>query len=57
MELFDCASKSLKVRYRYAEVLQEVWYNQGMEMVEAFIKSMPEHCAAVIEANRGWTKF
>ena len=56
-ELFNYASKSLEARYRYAEVLQEVWYNQGMEMVEALIKSMPERCASVIEANGGWTKF
>ena len=53
LELFDHASKSLKARYRYGEVLQEVWYSQGMEIVEALIKSMPEHCAVVIEAEGG----
>jgi len=57
MELFDYASKSLEARYRYGEVLQEVWYNQGMEMVDALIKSMPGRCAAVIEANGGWIKY
>jgi len=53
MELFNYASKSFEARYYYAEVLQEVWYDQGMEMVEALIKSMPEGCARVIEANGG----
>jgi len=57
MELFNCASKSLEARYCYAEVLQEVWYNQGMEMAEALIQSMPECCAVVIEAKGGWTGF
>jgi len=57
LELFSHASKSLEARYRHGEVLQEVWYNQGMEMVEALIKSMPKRCAAVIEANGGWTKW
>jgi len=56
MELFNCASKSLEARYRYGKVLQEVWYNQGMEMVNALIKSMPERCAVVIEAPGGWIK-
>jgi len=57
MELFNYASKSFEARYYYAEVLQEVWYDQGMEMVEALIKSMPERCAAVIKAKGGWTGF
>ena len=56
VELFNHASKSLEARYRYGEVLQEVWYSQGMEIVDALIKSMPKRCAAVIEANGGWTK-
>lgn len=37
MELFNHPSKSLGARYRYGEILQEVWYSQGMELVEAFI--------------------
>lgn len=57
MELFHYASKSLEARYRYGEVLQEVWYSQGMEMVEALTTSMPERCAAVIEAKGGWTGY
>ena len=56
-ELFSYASKSMEARYRYSEVLQEVWYSQGMEMVEALIESMPRRCAAVIEAKGGWTKY
>jgi hypothetical protein len=41
LELFNHPSKSSEARYRYAEVLQEVWYSQGMELVEALIQSMP----------------
>jgi len=26
-------------------------------MVEALVRSMPEHCIAVIEVNKGWTKY
>jgi hypothetical protein len=57
LELFNHPSKSLEARYRYSEVLQEVWYSQGMELVTALIESMPERCAAVIEAQGGWTKY
>ena len=57
MKLFNYASKSFEARYGYAEVLQEVWYDQGMEIVEALIKSMPERCARVIAANGSWTRF
>jgi len=56
-ELFVHASKSMEARYRYGEILQEVWYSQGMEMVNALIESMPRRCAAVIEAEGGWTKY
>jgi hypothetical protein len=57
LELFNHPSKSLEARYRYGEVLQEVWYSQGMEMIEALIQSMPRRCTAVIEAKGGWTKY
>jgi len=57
LELIDHPSKSLEARYRYSEVLQEVWYSQGMELVEALIESMPRRCAAVIKAQGGWTKY
>jgi DDE superfamily endonuclease/Transposase len=57
IELFNHPSKSMEARYRYGEVLQEVWYSQGMELVEALIKSMPKRCQAVIEAKGGWTKY
>src|SRR5579859_6572534 len=57
LELFSHQSKSLEARYRYGEVLQEVWYSQGMELVEALIRSMPSRCTAVITANRGWTTY
>jgi hypothetical protein len=57
MELFHHPSKSLEARYRYGEVLQEVWYSQGMEMVEALINSMPKRCQLVIEEEGGWIKY
>ena len=57
LELFNHPSKSLEARYRYSEGLQEVWYSQGMELIEALIESMPRHCQAVIEAQGGWTKY
>ena len=56
-ELFNHPSKSLEARYRYGEVLQEVWYSQGQELVDALINSMPRRVQAVIEANGGWTKY
>jgi len=57
LELFNHPSKSLEARYRYGEILQEVWYSQGMELVGALISSMPRRCQAVIEAQGGWTKY
>ena len=57
LELFNYPSKSLEAKYRYGEVLQEVWYSQGMEMMEVLIQSMPLRCQAVIDAKGGWTKY
>jgi len=57
IELFNHPSKSLEARYRYGEVLQEVWYNQGMKMVDALVESMPKRCQLVIEAKGGWIKY
>jgi hypothetical protein len=57
LELFSHPSKSLEARYRYGEVLQEVWYSQGIGLVEALIESMPTRVQAVIDAKGGWTKY
>ena len=57
IELFNCPSKSLEARYRYGEVLQDVWYNQGLEMVESLVRSMPKRCQLVIEAEGGSIKY
>ena len=57
IEMFNHPSKSLEARYRYGEVLQEVWYSQGRELVDALVESMPKRVQAVIEANGGWTKY
>jgi hypothetical protein len=56
-ELFNHPSKSLEARYRYGEVLQEVWYSQGQELIDALLGSMPRRVQAVIEAKGGWTKY
>jgi hypothetical protein len=56
-ELFNHPSKSLEARYHYGGVLQEIWYTQGMELVERLIESRPRRCAAVITANGGWTTY
>ena len=42
VEMFNHPLKSLEAHYQYGEVLQDVWYNQGMEMVGALVKSMPK---------------
>ena len=39
-EMFNHPSKGFEARYRYGEVLQEVWCSQGTEMVEALINSI-----------------
>jgi Transposase/DDE superfamily endonuclease len=57
LELFNHPSKSLEARYRYSEVLQDVWYTQGMELITVLLESMPRRCQAVIEAKGGWTKY
>jgi len=57
LELFSHPSKSLEARYRYGEVLQEVWYNQGIELITALVESMPKRIQAVLEANGGWIKY
>jgi len=57
LELFNHPSKSLEARYRYSEVLQEVWYTQGIELVTKLIESMPRRCEAVIEAQGGSTQY
>src|SRR5579859_4406827 len=57
LELFSHPSKSLEARYRYGEILQEVWYSQGMELVEVLIQSMPRRVQAVIDTKGGWTKY
>jgi len=57
IEMFSHPSKSLEARYRYGEILQEVWYNQGQELVDALIASMPKRVQAVLEANGGSIKY
>jgi hypothetical protein len=54
MELFNHPSKSLEARYRYGEVMQEVWYTQGMDMIKSLMESMPGRVQDVIAANGSW---
>jgi len=42
---------------RCKTILQEVWRNQGMELIKTLIESMPRRCAAVIAAGGGYTKY
>ena len=56
-ELFNHPSKSLEARYRYAEILKEVWYTIGQDLVDSLIESMPRRVQAVIDAKGGWTKY
>ena len=55
--MFEYPSKSLEARYRYREVLQQVWYEIGQDLIDALIESMPRRVQAVIEAKGGWTKY
>ena len=56
-KMFNHPSKSLEARYRYGQVLQDVWYTQGRELVDALIESMPRRVQLVLEADGGWTKY
>jgi len=55
--MFDHPPKRLEARYRYREVLQEVWYNQGCTLVDALFESMPKRVQAILEAQGGWIKY
>ena len=55
--MFNHPSKSLEARYRYGKVLQEVWYSQRQELVNALVASMPKRVQVVIEAKGGLTKY
>jgi len=57
VELFNHPSKSLEARYRYGEVLNEVWYTMGQDLVDRLIESMPRRVQAVIEAHSGWINY
>jgi hypothetical protein len=56
-ELFNHPSKSVEARYRYSAILEEVWYTQGQEMINALMESIPKRVQVVLEANGGWTKY
>jgi transposase len=57
LTMFDHPSKSLEARYRYGEVLQQVWYEIGQDLIDALIESMPRRVQAVIDAQGGWIKY
>jgi len=56
-ELFNHPSKSLEACYRYEEVLQKMWYDLEMDLVNALVESMSAQVQAVSEANNSWTKY
>ena len=57
IRMFNYPSKSLEARYRYGEVLQQVWYELGQHVIDALIELMPKRVHTVIEAEGGWTKY
>jgi len=57
LEIYTQPSKSMDAKYRYSELLKEVWREQGLELVNKLIESMPKRCKLVIEAKGLWTKY
>ena len=41
------------ISHHYGEIMQEVWYNRGMELIETPIASMARRVQAVIDAKGG----
>jgi hypothetical protein len=52
-DLFSRPSKSLEAHYRYGEVLQDMQYSQGMEIINPLIEPMPWRVQAVLAAEAG----
>ena len=58
-----CAHLGLKpstraeVLEKHADVLRELWREQGLKLITKLIESMPRHVAAVIAAKGGHTKY
>ena len=50
-------SRSQDALYRYRELAQQVWAEQGQELIDRLIESMPRRCAAVIAAEGKWTTY
>ena len=51
IELFNHLSKSMKARYRYSKILQEIWYDQEVKLIEILLKSM------LRTMKDGWIKY
>jgi len=57
LRLYSRPSQSQDALYRYIELAKQVWGEQGRELIDRLIKSMPHRCEAVIAAGGGWTKY
>lgn len=57
IELSDAPSKCMDARHRYPELLKEVCYERGQELMDKLIASMPPRCQLVIEAKELWMKY
>lgn len=57
LRLYGRPSKSQDAIYRYQELAKRVWAEQGQELVDRLIESMPCRCEAVIAAGGKWTKY
>src|SRR5262249_17790359 len=57
IQLFNHPSKSLEARYRYGEVLQQVWYEISQDLINKLVDSMPRRVQAVIDANGSWIDY
>ena len=57
LQLYGRPSKSQDSLYRYRELAQKVWAEQGQELIDRLIESMPDRCATVIAAGGKWTTY
>ena len=50
LKLFNYPLKNLKAKYHFVIIMQEVWFNQVIKLVETLIKLMLKRFQAVINA-------
>ena len=57
LELYGRPSSSQDALYRYMELAKQAWSEQGQDIIDRLIESMPRRCEAVIAAGGGWTDY